>query len=112
VFAIGIAALGSGSSCRFSPLVASAFVLVVLTASCVGYAIASLAPPTLTTILTQALVVFVLTFSPLDVPDRLPDWLRTVHAFLPIQVTGEVIRGNLASTPFTMTGGSSGLLVA
>ena len=59
----------------------------------------------------QALVVFVLMFSPLNFPaERLPDWLSTVHAVLPIQATGEVIRGSLASTTFTTTGGSFVLL--
>jgi ABC-2 type transport system permease protein len=67
----------------------------------------------LTTILTQALVVFVLMFSPLNFPpERLPDWLRAVHAVLSIQAMGEVIRGTLASTSFALHGGSFVLLGA
>jgi ABC-2 type transport system permease protein len=67
-----------------------------------------LAPPMLTTILTQALVVFVLMFSPLNFPpERLPDWLRAVHAVLSIQAMGEVIRGTLASTSFALHGAHS-----
>ena len=61
----------------------------------------------LTTIVIQALVVFVLMFSPLIFPaDRLPGWLRAVHSVLPLQAMGEVIRGSVASTTFTI-GGSS-----
>jgi ABC-2 type transport system permease protein len=111
VFAIGIAAIRFGLELSISPLAVPAFVLVILTASCVGYAIASVAPPMLTTILTQALVVFVLMFSPLNFPpERLPDWLRAVHAVLPIQAMGEVIRGTIASTSFSVAGGSFALL--
>jgi ABC-2 type transport system permease protein len=111
VFAIGIAAFRFGLELSISPLAVPAFVLVILTASCVGYAIASVAPPMLTTILTQALVVFVLMFSPLNFPpERLPDWLRAVHAVLPIQAMGEVIRGTIASTSFSVAAGSFVLL--
>jgi ABC-2 type transport system permease protein len=113
VFAIGIAAIRFGLDLSISPLAVPAFVLVILTASCVGYAIASVAPPMLTTILTQALVVFVLMFSPLNFPpERLPDWLRAIHAVLPIQAMGEVIRGTLASTTFSVAAGSFVLLGA
>jgi ABC-2 type transport system permease protein len=110
-FAIAVAAFRFGLDLSISPLVVPAVVLVVLTASCVGYAIASVAPPMLTTILTQALVVFVLMFSPLNFPpDRLPDWLRVVHSILPIQAMGEVIRGSLASTSFALAASSFALL--
>jgi ABC-2 type transport system permease protein len=113
VFAIVIAAIRFGLELSISPLAVPAFVLVILTASCVGYGIASLVPPMLTTILTQALVVFVLMFSPLNFPpERLPDWLRAVHAVLPIQAMGEVIRGTLASTSFALHAGSFVLLGA
>jgi ABC-2 type transport system permease protein len=112
-FAVGIAVLRFGLDLTISPFLVPAIVLVILTASCVGYAIASMAPPMLTTIVTQALVVFVLMFSPLNFPpERLPDWLRAVHAVLPIQSMGEIIRGSLASTSFAITGGSVALLAA
>jgi len=112
-FAVGVAVLRFGLDLAISPFVVPAIVLVILTASCVGYAIASLAPPMLTTIVTQALVVFVLMFSPLNFPpERLPDWLRAIHAVLPIQAMGEVIRGSLASTSFAIAGGSVALLAA
>lgn len=112
-FAIVVAAIRFGLALSISPLAVPAFLLVILTASCVGYAIASVAPPMLTSILTQALVVFVLMFSPLNFPpERLPDWLRAIHAVLPVQSMGEVIRGSLASTSFALPVGSFALLGA
>jgi ABC-2 type transport system permease protein len=113
VFAIGVAAIRFGLELSISPLAVPAFLLVIFTASCVGYAIASVTPPMLTTILTQALVVFVLMFSPLNFPpERLPDWLGAIHAVLPIQAMGEVIRGTLASTSFALASSSFVLLGA
>jgi hypothetical protein len=48
-------------------------------------------------LLTQVPAVFVLMFSPLNFPpDRLPGWLASIQAVLPIQAMGEVIRGTLA----------------
>jgi len=55
----------------------------------------------LANLLTQVLVVFVLMFSPLNFPpERLPDWLAAIHAVLPIQAMGDVIRGTLAGNVF------------
>ena len=113
VFAVAVAAFRFNLDLSVTPLVVPAFLLVTLTASCVGYAIASVMPPMLTTLLTQALVVFVLMFSPLVFPaERLPSWLQAVHAVLPIQTMGEVIRGTLASTTFPIAAGSFAFLGA
>ncbi len=51
-----------------TPLVVPASLLVALTATGIGYAIASLLPQQLANPLTQVLVVFVLMFSPLTFP--------------------------------------------
>jgi len=52
-------------------------------------------------------------FSPLVFPaERLPSWLQAVHAVLPIQTMGEVIRGTLASTTFPIAAGSFAFLGA
>ena len=76
-----------------------------------GYALASVLPPLVAGILSQVLVVFVLMFSPLNFPaDRLPDWLRAIHAVLPIQAMGESIRGSLAPTAFPLAAGPIALL--
>jgi len=57
----------AGQARSFVPAV----LMVALTATCVGYAIASVLPYMLTVIITQAIVVFVFMFSPLTfLPDK------------------------------------------
>jgi ABC-2 type transport system permease protein len=97
VAAVAIAAIRFSLALDPSLLIIPAFLLVGLTATTVGYAIASLLPPTLSQLLSQVLVVFILMFSPLNFPpERLPEWLALIHRFLPIQAMGEVVRGSLA----------------
>ena len=87
--------------------------LVTLTATSMGYAIACLLPQMIANLLTQVLVVFVLMFSPLNFPaDRLPDWLAALHRVLPFQAMGEVVRGTLASGTFPLAGSAFALLGA
>jgi ABC-2 type transport system permease protein len=81
--------------------------MVALTATCVGYALASVLPYMLTVIITQAIVVFVFVFSPLTfLPDKLPAWLETIHRLLPIQAMGEVTRGTIAPNVFPLPPGA------
>ncbi len=90
-----------------------AVILVALTATSIGYAMASLVPPMVANMASQVLVVFILMFSPLNFPaDRLPGWLATIHSVLPIQAMGEVMRGTLASNSFPITLGAFALLGA
>ena len=113
VFAVIIASIRFGLDLEISPLVVPAVVLVALTATSVGYALASLLPPMVANMASQVLVVFILMFSPLNFPaDRLPDWLAAIHSVLPIQAMGEVMRGTLASNSFPITFGSFALLGA
>ncbi len=113
VFAVVVAALRFGLDLSVSPLVVPGVLLVALTATAVGYAIASLLPPMLSGLVTQVLVVFVLMFSPLNFPaDRLPGWLEAIHRVLPIQAMGEVVRGTLAGADFPLQGGAFLLLGA
>lgn len=103
-FAVALGAFRFGLDLRLSPLVIPAVLLVALTSTAIGYAIAFLLPQTLANMLTQVLVVFVLMFSPLNFPaDRLPEWLALAHRILPIQSMGEVLRGTLASGTFPLT---------
>src|SRR4051794_41026632 len=103
LFAIIVATMRFGLDLQVSPLVIPAMLLVVLTTTSIGYALASILSQTLANLLTQVLVVFVLMFSPLNFPaDRLPDWLAAIHAVLPIQAMGEVIRGTLAGNVFPL----------
>jgi ABC-2 type transport system permease protein len=111
VFAVIVASVRFGLNLQVSPLVVPSVLLVVLTATSVGYAIASLLPPMVAQMLTQILVVFILMFSPLNFPaDRLPGWLATIHSVLPIQAMGELIRGSLASGAFPLTASAFALL--
>jgi ABC-2 type transport system permease protein len=113
VFAIAVATVRFGLALSVSPLIVPGMLLVALTATAVGYAIASLLPPMLSNLVTQVLVVFVLMFSPLNFPaDRLPDWLAAVHRVLPIQAMGEVMRATLAGNAFPLTWGTFLLLAA
>ena len=87
--------------------------LVATTAAAVGYAMATLLPPMVAMLLTQVLVIGVLVFSPINFPaDRLPGWLQDVHAVLPVQAMGEVIRGSLAADTFPLATGPFLLLAA
>ena len=86
-----------------SPWLPVAALVVSLTSACVGYAIACLLPPQLAQLVSQVLVFVVLLFSPVSYPaSRLPDWLATVHQWLPIQPMAEAMRASLVSDTFTM----------
>jgi ABC-2 type transport system permease protein len=113
VFAIVVGAVRFDLDLAVTPLVVPAMLLVALTATSMGYAIASLLPQMVANLVTQILVVFVLMFSPLNFPaDRLPAWLAAVHQVLPFQAMGEVVRGTLASSTFPMGGAAFALLGA
>jgi ABC-2 type transport system permease protein len=104
VFAFAAAAVRFGLDLTISPLVVPAVLMVALTATSIGYAIASLLPQMIANVMSQVLVVFVFMFSPLNFPaERLPDWLATVHRILPIQAMGEVLRGTLAQNAFPLS---------
>jgi ABC-2 type transport system permease protein len=107
VFAIVVGTWAFDLSLSVSLLVVPAVLLVATTAAAVGYAMASVLPPLIAMLLTQVLVIGVLVFSPINFPaDRLPEWLQAVHAVLPVQAMGEVIRGSLASETFPLDSGS------
>jgi ABC-2 type transport system permease protein len=107
VLGVLVGAWRFGLDLQVSPMVVPAVLMVALTATCLGYAIASVLPYMLTVIVTQALVVLVFMFSPLTfLPDKLPVWLETIHSILPIQAMGEVTRGTLAPNVFPLPMGS------
>jgi ABC-2 type transport system permease protein len=113
ILAVIVGSVRFGLAMSVSPLVVPALLLVALTASCVGYALAAVAPPMVSGLVSQVLIVFVLMFSPLSFPaERLPDWLRVIHSVLPIQAMGEVIRGSLADSTFPLQSGAFLLLGA
>jgi ABC-2 type transport system permease protein len=107
VLGVIVAAWRFGLDLQVSPLVVPAVLMVALTSTCVGYAIASVLPYMVTVIVTQAIVVLVFMFSPLTfLPDKLPAWLEAIHRLLPIQAMGEVTRGTLASNQFPLPPGA------
>ena len=86
-----------------APWFLPATVLVSLTSAAVGYGMATVLPPQLANLLTQALVFIVLLFSPVSYPaGRMPAWLQTAHEWLPIQPMAQLIRAGLAQDTFTM----------
>jgi ABC-2 type transport system permease protein len=107
VLGVIVGAWRFGLDLQVSPLVVPAVLMVALTSTCVGYAIASVLPYMVTVIITQAIVVFVFMFSPLTfLPDKLPGWLETIHQLLPVQAMGEVTRGTLAPNQFALPPGA------
>ncbi|MGB3716185.1 MAG: ABC transporter permease [Candidatus Promineifilaceae bacterium] len=82
---------------QFNPLIGPAFLMVVLTATGIGYAIAHLAPKAeLVNVITNFIIFCLFLFSPINYPvERLPDWLGSVHQVLPVMHAADVIRGTL-----------------
>lgn len=104
--AVLVAQLRYGFSYSFDwPVLVTASVLTALTASAIGYAIAVTLPPLLTQLVTQVLVFFVMLFSPVTFPaDRLPEWFRVVHDFLPFRPAADLIRSGLLADIYPMNG--------
>jgi ABC-2 type transport system permease protein len=77
--------------------------LVSLTSSAIGYAVAVVCSPGAAGMISQVLAVLVLMFSPLAFPsERLPGWLATVHHVLPIEAMGDLVRGALVGSGTAM----------
>lgn len=94
------------------PVLIAAALLVTLTATAVGYAIAVSMPPTLAQLLTQVLVFFVLLFSPVTFPaDQLPEWFQSVHDFLPARPGADLVRAGLVADVYTASGRDLAVLV-
>jgi ABC-2 type transport system permease protein len=83
VLALLVGTLRYDVELHVSPLAIPAFVLIALMATMIGYAIVH--------------IVFCLfLFSPINYPsERLPHWLSTLHAFLPIRYAADLVRGTL-----------------
>lgn len=84
------------------PVLICASVLVAVTATALGYAIAVMLKPMLAQLVCQVLVFFVMLFSPVAFPEsQLPNWFRAVHDFLPIRPGADLLRAGLASDVYT-----------
>ncbi|MDO5618246.1 ABC transporter permease [Kocuria sp.] len=91
-------------SISWAQLVGAAL-LVAITATAVGYAIALTFKPMVAQLLSQVLVFFVLLFSPVTFPaSQLPQWFAAVHDALPVRPAADLIRAGLASETFTASG--------
>jgi ABC-2 type transport system permease protein len=74
--------------------------LVALTATSVGFAIAYAAAPPVTNMVSQLVVFIALMFSPINFPaDRLPQWLQDIHHVLPFSSMARVVRDTLTTPP-------------
>lgn len=83
------------------PLLIAASLLITLTATSVGYAIAVSLPPFLAQLSTQVLVFFVLLFSPVTFPaSQLPAWFQAVHDVLPVRPAADLLRAGLVSDTY------------
>jgi ABC-2 type transport system permease protein len=89
---------------QISPLVIPAFLLISLTATFVGYAIALAVPrPQMAMVASQIIVFAIMFFSPVVYPaEQLPGWLETVHKVLPVQYMADLSRGTLADIPVNL----------
>jgi ABC-2 type transport system permease protein len=86
------------------PALVATVLLVTLTASSVGYAIAVILPPQVAQLLTQVLVFFVMLFSPVTfVATQLPAWFQAVHDWLPVRPAADLVRAGLAAEEYTAT---------
>jgi ABC-2 type transport system permease protein len=93
VAALGVAALRFDLTLRVSPLAVPAALLVAVCAVGIGYGIAYAAKPEVAQALTQFIFVGALMFAPINFPaERLPDWLASVHRWLPFTYMAQAIR--------------------
>jgi ABC-2 type transport system permease protein len=100
IVALAVGSWYYGFELSVSPLVFPAFLLVSLTATAVGYAIAHLLPkPDLVPVVTNVIIFFLFLFSPINFPvERLPNWLVGLHRFLPFKYAADAVRGTLTET--------------
>lgn len=83
---------------QVSPLVIPVFILISLTGSFVGYAVALGVPhPRMANVASQILLFFVVFFSPVIYsPQQLPTWLSAIHDVLPIKYMAELTQYSLS----------------
>ena len=102
IISLIVGSLRFGFALEVSPLAVPAFMLVMLTATSIGYAIAHLSPkPELVNVLTNFMIFCLFLLSPVNFPiDRLPPFIGALHRFLPVKYAADVVRGTL-TTGFT-----------
>ena len=109
-----LAAWRYGVTLTVSPMVVLALLLTSVMAASVGTGLAhGIQSPIITNLITNALVILVLLFSPIAFPrSQFPTWLANVHEVLPFYHMGVVIRAGLSSGLATDVGLSYLVLIA
>jgi ABC-2 type transport system permease protein len=104
ILAVVLGAIHFDFSLSVSPLVIAAVLLITLSGSFLGYAVAfAVSKPMLTQVLTQIIIFVVMLFSPVMYPaEHLPGWLAAVHRVFPIQYMAELTRGTLTDLPINL----------
>jgi len=97
ILSLALGAIYYSFGLKISPLVVPALMLTSLTGVSIGYCIAHGAPkPQMAHLATQIIVFVIMLFSPVMYPaDQLPDWLSTIHQFLPVKYMADLSRGTL-----------------
>jgi ABC-2 type transport system permease protein len=97
-----------------SPTIVPAVLLVLLTGTIIGFAMAhAISNPMVTLLITQVLIFFILGFSPISFPaEQLPNWLAAAHRVLPFAHMANVVRDELADGLTTGVGMSYAVLSA
>ena len=96
VISLVVAGLRFHLHLKISPVVVPAVLLVAMTASAAGYAMAAVLKPQIVQQMTSFLSVLLLLFSPINFPiSRLPGWLQVVQRGLPVKYMADLIRYSL-----------------
>jgi ABC-2 type transport system permease protein len=102
--ALGIAALRFDLPVRISPWAALAIPLVAACSVAVGYGLAYAAKPEVSAAVTQVVFLVALMFAPINYPaEQLPDWLVTLHDYLPFTYMAQAIRETVLAETAAVT---------
>ena len=100
VAAMFVAALRFDLTYTVSPLAGPAVLLVAICSVGVGYGIAYAAKPEIAGAVTQLVFFVALMFAPINFPaERLPDWLASLHRWLPFTYMAQAIRDTVNVPP-------------
>jgi ABC-2 type transport system permease protein len=104
ILALGIGSVFHGFTLQISPYVIPAFILISITGTFIGYALALAVPrPRMIGVFTNFLVFFITFFSPVIYsPEQLPGWLAGMHNVLPIKYMADLSRGSLTDIDVNM----------
>ena len=98
--ALGVAVLRYDIPLAISPQVIPVALLVLLSATSIGFLIGHLSPgPMITNLITNVLIFVLFLFSPVNYPsERLPGWAQSIHDWLPFEHAANAMRGSLTDS--------------